>query len=74
MNFKEIACDKECRFETGGTRVTLLGWKPVYDKDGNQLNQDPNTKTTEIRCTVCYKIWQATERYGETSFTEVITK
>ncbi len=74
MNFKEIACDKECQFQEGPSYRTAMGWTPTYDKEGRLLNSDPNITTTDVRCTTCGKEWKASRQHGKTTFMEVITK
>lgn len=71
IDFKSIACDKECRFRTGMSTSTLLGWTPVYDKNGRLVNKNPNTTKTDVMCGTCGKQWLAVTQYGETEFKEV---
>lgn len=46
--------------------TTLIGWAPVYDKSGKQLNHDPNKTNTGARCSACCKSWAVTTQAGET--------
>jgi hypothetical protein len=68
MNFKPIACEKDCRFNVGGTTTTAMGWQPTYDKDGRLLNKNPNISQTDISCESCGKRWIARTQYGETEY------
>lgn len=53
------------RFETGLSTATMIGWSPIIDAEGNQLNQDPNTYTTTYRCLTCNAEFQVNRRMGE---------
>jgi hypothetical protein len=48
----------ECRIVNHGSLTTLLAWKPLYDGDGNQLNDDPNMVETMFECRTCKKKWR----------------
>ena len=45
----ETSGTKSKVFPQGGT-VTLLGFEPFYDEDGNYHRHDPNTITSGYRC------------------------
>lgn len=54
-----IDCKREdCIIEDLGSRTTLLGWTPTYNKQGQLLNSDPNITTTYYRCIICKSNWQ----------------
>jgi len=58
-------CSREdCLIQYLGGSSTLMSWTPTYDKDGNQVNQDPNTHTKAYRCTICSKQWCTKTRLG----------
>ena len=71
MNFKEIACDKECRFQTGASSVTAMYFPPTYNKNGENINPDGNVETCKVWCTECGRQWTARTQYGKTGFLEV---
>jgi len=56
----------DCRFAYGPGSTTLLGWAPVYDKHGKQLNSDPNTTRYPTDCRTCGKSWESVTRSGKT--------
>lgn len=64
-------CDKDCRFSQGFSTTTAAYYKPIFDKDGNNVNPDGNTTTTEIFCSICGKSWMAYTRYGKTEYVEI---
>ena len=70
--FDDVDCDREdCRFQNLGSSTTLIGWSPVYDKQGNQVNHDPNTRRTGYRCTSCARRFEVKTQSGKTTVTEL---
>ena len=61
-------CEKECKISRGMSTSTCMGWTPTYDKNGKQLNSDPNITTTVWTCLTCNDRWVSTTRYGETKW------
>lgn len=66
-------CPREdCSVQCGGSTVTLLGWTPLYDKQGNRTDSgDPNTTTSGYRCHACGRSWSVMTQYGETRIASV---
>ena len=62
---KKYPCDDDCRFDMGHSTRTLIGYKPLYDKEGVNLNPDRNITTTKVYCTVCKKMYIVKEQLGE---------
>ena len=62
---KKYPCDDGCSFQCGPTMRTLLGYTPVYDKDGNNINPDRNTSSTPLECVKCHRTFSVVTRYGE---------
>lgn len=59
----------DCRFaEDQASFTTAMAWTPVYDKHGQRLNHNPNTRTTQIACETCGGAWARITRAGETTF------
>ena len=58
-------CDLDCRVKIGSSSTTLMGWYPTYDKDGNQVTENPNKRSTYVTCRVCDKEWTVSEQYGQ---------
>lgn len=58
----------ECSFLHGSTCSTLLGWTPEYNRKGELLNSDPNTRSTRISCRKCGNTWIKTTQHGKTDF------
>lgn len=50
-------CELECRFIHSPTLTTCMGFTPIYDKHGNNLNPDRNITTGTIWCSVCNTQW-----------------
>ena len=70
MNFKEISCEKDCKFQIYGGTTTDAYYPPIYDKDGNNTNPDGNVVTQKVECLNCKKEWTACTQYGKTIFSE----
>lgn len=73
MDFKKIACEKDCRFSIHGMSETCAYYPPQYDKNGVNQNPDRNIQTSHVACSVCGKQWRASKRTFELeySFTEI---
>ena len=53
-----VECEREdCVIIDRGSSTTLLAWMPAFDKYGNPLNKDLNTRTTDYYCRTCGKEW-----------------
>ena len=59
----------ECRFTSEGGTVTCIGWSPVFDRNGKQLNADPNIFTYTLRCIACGAGGTVQERAGDKTVT-----
>ena len=64
IDFKQIPCDTpdDCRFSCGPMSSTLLAWIPQFDRDGNALNDNPNTTSGTVSCSHCNKTWATWQR------------
>lgn len=53
--FKGLPCDRQdCRLSGGATTTTLVHWEPVYNRQGERLDDgDPNTTFGAVRCSTC---------------------
>ena len=60
-------CEKLCKFISQNEMTTLIGWTPVYDKFGKQLNRDPNTTKKTVCCLTCGKQWYLSSTLGVTT-------
>lgn len=47
--------------------TTLLGWTPIY-KNGQLINENPNTTTTHCTCLVCHKEFTYNDKGLENEF------
>ena len=66
-------CSREdCKIVIGRQAMTLIGWFPTYDKNGNVQGKDPNTTTSEYSCSTCGKKWRV--RSGGPMDEETITE
>lgn len=61
----------DCSITNSGMGVsTCLGWTPSYDKLGNRTDRgDPNTHSSELRCSRCGQRWTVVRKYDETKIT-----
>lgn len=66
-------CANECRIEIEGQKRTLIAFTPQFDKQGRQINQDPNTTTYTLRCLTCAKLTRIVAQAGVTPLVEDIT-
>jgi hypothetical protein len=54
----QIDCSNNyCTIVLHGSRSTLLGWQPTFDKDGHPLNHNPNIITSSYSCQKCGRTW-----------------
>lgn len=70
-------CPREdCSISGGDSGVsTCVGWSPTYDKHGNRTDcGDPNTFTSELRCSKCGASWIISTQYGKTTITQRVEK
>mgnify|MGYP003405908025 CR=1 FL=1 len=73
--FKRLtySCNKEdCQIVSYGPITTLVHWVAVYDRDGNSLNKNPNSITTNYECKKCGKRW--IHNVNEASDIDMITE
>jgi hypothetical protein len=62
MKFPEVCCEREdCKIIYLGSSSTLLGYIPVYNKNGDLLTKDPNKTRHRFQCTICNTMFQTTE-------------
>ncbi len=69
---KELTKDCErddCRLWSSGGVSTCMGWTPTYDKHGNQTDDDPNTHSSQWKCSSCRREWLVSTRRGERTIT-----
>ena len=53
---------KRSKIYIGGSSSTLLGWLSHYDEDGNRHDHDPNSYSTDYRCSNGHT-WTKTTRH-----------
>jgi predicted secreted protein len=68
----QVVCDRrdECRIAQGYRTTTCIGWTPVYDGHGNQVNRDPNTTLWSEHCSTCKRTWDIEQSAGAVMRTE----
>ncbi len=60
----------DCNITERSGVSTLVAWTPTYDKLGNRTDRgDPNSYTSELRCSKCGQQWSVVTRFGETTIT-----
>lgn len=59
-----------CRIEDQGSRQTLLGGIPTYDKDGKPISKNLNPTKTAYFCRSCGQSWTVTTQDGATPVIE----
>jgi hypothetical protein len=65
-------CPREdCRFSYGGGTTTCAYYAPVYDKNGVNINPDRNTKTFNVECLTCGKMWKGKIYLDELTYEEL---
>lgn len=64
------SCEKECRFARKAEFTTLAFYQPLYDKHGNLVSKDGNTKTGAMSCVVCNRKWSYINSFGTTTYFE----
>lgn len=75
--FPGLPCDRQdCRISGGTTRSTLIHWEPIYNRQGERLDDgDPNTTFGEVRCFTCGRSYSYSTRRGVTRWaTDVAEK
>ena len=55
-----------CRIRCIGATGTLMSFVPVFDGNGNQVENDPNTMTISYACNTCSRRWVRVMRAGHT--------
>ncbi len=70
--FAELPCErKDCRFAPGASTTTCMGWQPVYDRNGNRMDDgDPNITTTSFRCLTCKREFSCRTQYNKQTWAE----
>lgn len=63
-------CEGNCRYTIESETTTLVAYTPVYDKNGNPVNPDPNTIYGKMFCSTCNRLWSYKKQYGKCSFEE----
>lgn len=54
----KVDCEREdCVINKEEGLTTCIMWTPLYDKNGNLLNKDPNKTTTHFECFTCGREW-----------------
>ena len=48
-----------------------MGFEPIYDKNGVNINPDRNTTYFTVNCLSCGKRWAGKSRLDETTYVEV---
>lgn len=72
--FQEFSADcqrDDCRIQNKGGTSTLLGWSPAFDRNGNQVAQDPNRYVTVFQCATCGKVCHHVTVNGDSSMEPV---
>jgi hypothetical protein len=65
-------CPREdCRFEIEPGVSTLAYYKPIYDKNGVNINPDMNNSTFNVYCGICNKAWRGRTQMNQTTYEEV---
>ena len=65
-------CPREdCKFTIGDITQTCMGFLPIYDKNGVNINPDANTSTFQVNCLSCGKMWAGKSRLDKTTYEEV---
>ena len=65
-------CPREdCKFTIFGGETTCMGFEPIYDKNGVNINPDRNTTYFTVNCLSCGKMWVGRTRLDETTYGEV---
>lgn len=52
-----LNCKKDCRFIDQPGMTTLLGYTPIYNKEGEVDNKNPNERTGQYSCIKCNRIF-----------------
>lgn len=60
---KEFDCDTpdECQFVHSTVSSTLMYFQPIFNRKGQNINPDRNTKSYDISCQKCGKIWSVSD-------------
>lgn len=58
-------CEGDCRYEIESEITTLAAHTPIYDKNGNNINPDPNIIYGKIFCSTCNRLWSYKKQYGK---------
>lgn len=59
----------DCLLSQSGMASTNMGWTPQFKRDGTQVNEDPNWRTWDVRCSTCGRKWSACKK-GSTASIE----
>lgn len=61
----------DCRYVVGVEMTTSVYYKPIYNKQGENINPDGNVTSGEMYCSSCNKKWTYKTQYGNTTYKEV---
>ena len=68
----KVECEREdCRIQALGCTTTCMGYLPTYDKNGNLISKDPNTRTCRYSCSICNREWTTKTQYGILQLKEI---
>ena len=59
-------------FNDGPPTTTTIPWIPTWDKNGQEIQDNPNTTTGGIGCLTCGRLWNFEETNRVAKYTEVI--
>lgn len=65
------SCQGCCRLRLDRSVTTAMFYTPIYDKHGNNVNQDGNITMNTVTCITCDRNWLAKTQHGNTEFTEI---
>ena len=52
----------DCLLSESGASTTCMGWEPQFKRDGTQVNDDPNWRSWDLRCSTCGRLWRAQQK------------
>ena len=55
-----IQLELKSTLNVGSSWSTVMNWQPYYDEEGNYHDDDPNTITTDYRCSNDHKFAEST--------------
>lgn len=63
-------CQGNCRYTIESETTTLVAYTPVYDKNGDNINPDPNNISGKMFCSTCNRLWSYKKQYGKYFYEE----